>query len=199
MPTQRREASLRFLSWTELVIGRRLPGHIRNSAGKILLRRGNVLMPEQLESLRQREEWAVYGGPDWPPRGAGSQENEPDPAEVIQALRLRRGPKKRLRVRTGRRHPWCIPLTLEIEEVRPGGTRRRHVEVTTHDICTGGFAFIFNQFVHPETIVRARFESLPTRPYLTGVVRNCVHLSGTQHRVGVEFVDAQGRTDGGRG
>jgi hypothetical protein len=35
--------------------------------------------------------------------------------------------------------------------------------------------------------VRASFDSLPGKLEVIGVVRNCILLSGTRHRVGVEF------------
>ncbi|MCC6580979.1 MAG: hypothetical protein IT440_11110 [Phycisphaeraceae bacterium] len=87
------------------------------------------------------------------------------------------------------RHGWQVVLTLTIEELSNGEHRRRQIEATTFDIAVAGFGFIFNQFIHPGTIVYARFDSLPNKPWLRGVVRNCFKLGGFQHRVGVQFLE----------
>ena len=52
---------------------------------------------------------------------------------------------------------------------------------------TGGFAFIFDAAVSSGSTIRAQFDSLPGKPQIAGIVRSCVHICGTQHRIGVEY------------
>jgi len=59
--------------------------------------------------------------------------------------------------------------------------------VVTHDISGSGFSFIFNQYVAPGTLARARFHALAEEPRVSGVVRNCVHVHGKHYRVGIQF------------
>ena len=68
------------------------------------------------------------------------------------------------------------------------------------DISRRGFAFYYRQYVPLDTRVRAQFDSLPNCPRVAGVVRNCRLTRGTQHRIGVQFVqsDESGATDGRR-
>lgn len=118
--------------------------------------------------------------PPW--AGAGIQvENQ----EVIEQLRKEIDKSNGHRdQRTAERKPWVTQLTLLIAD--PLG-KSRTVNVSSHDISTGGFSFIYKQFVHINTKVRAQFESLPGRPSLNGVVRSCIHVGGMHHRVGVQF------------
>ena len=86
--------------------------------------------------------------------------------------------------RTAERQPWVTQLNLLIAD--PLG-KARALNVSSHDISTGGFSFIYKQFVHINTKVRVQFESLAGRPTLNGVVRSCIHVGGMHHRVGVQF------------
>jgi hypothetical protein len=65
----------------------------------------------------------------------------------------------------------------------------REVEVTTLDISRGGFSFMYPHFLHTDTTVSTRFDTLPDRPILTGTIKSCVYVAG-QHRVGVEFISS---------
>jgi len=91
------------------------------------------------------------------------------------------------------RYPWIIDLTMWLEE--PSGATRT-LDVTTHDLSRGGFSFVYRQFLHAGTKIRARFNILPNRPTVAGLVRNCNWVGGHHHRVGVEF--ARERTKRGR-
>jgi len=85
------------------------------------------------------------------------------------------------------RKAWTVALTLDLEEKSLRGVTHRQIEVATHNISVGGYSFIFHNFIHPGTVVSARFDGLPNNPTLRGIVRNCIAIGGTQHRVGVEF------------
>ena len=66
----------------------------------------------------------------------------------------------------------------------------REVQVKTLDISRGGFSFLHPHFLHADTLVSTRFDSLPDRPILTGIVKSCVYIGDGLHRVGVEFIAA---------
>ena len=85
------------------------------------------------------------------------------------------------------RKPWTTNLTVWLEEMSEQQTARRELEVTTHDISRGGVCFVHGQYLEPGTLVRLRFDSLPDRPIVTGVVATCIYVGGKQHRVGVRF------------
>jgi len=111
------------------------------------------------------------------------------PEDIIEQLHHRVGNAHRVRnERRAERHHWITDLTLVIED--PLG-KPRTIEVTTNDISAGGFSFVYHQFIHFGTKVRAHFESVPGRPNLDGVVRSCAHLGGMNHRVGVQFTSSQ--------
>ncbi len=121
----------------------------------------------------------------------GQQEPDPTPEttaeEVLAALRERYRDAGGSDNRRHERYAWTVPLSLTIEETGDSGVDSREVVVTTHDISLGGFAFIARSYVHPGSVISARFDTLPGKPRLVGVVRNCIHLSGALHRVGVQF------------
>lgn len=85
------------------------------------------------------------------------------------------------------RFEWAAPLRLEIEDVASGMGRRRELDVLACDLSRGGFSFVHPSYVHPGSLVCAQFTSLPDRPRISGIVRNCVHLHARLHRIGVEF------------
>jgi len=106
--------------------------------------------------------------------------------EIVAELHKRAGDRCAvMNERQSERHAWVTGLTVLIEE-KPGEPRA--IEVTTHDISTGGLSFVFRQYIHAGTMLRLHFNVLPGRPALDGVVRNCVHVGGIYHRVGVQFV-----------
>ena len=67
--------------------------------------------------------------------------------------------------------------------------RTRDMIAETCDLSASGFSFICDHFIHTDTVLYTRFESLPDRPIVKAVVRHCVYLSARQHSVGVEFVE----------
>ena len=178
--------SLRRVSIHDLNVGIPLPADLRDHAGNVLVRQGQVLDQNQLRQLGRR---VLYVGPDWPSESADRQPEEDTPEEVIQALADQRGQEITTQERRKQaRHDWDVKLSLEIEEEDQWqAVSRRTIEVITKDLSTGGFAFIHSQFIHPGSRVRARFDVLPHRPILSGVVRSCVKIEGVRHRVGVEF------------
>jgi hypothetical protein len=185
-------ARLRQIDPDRLVPGERLPGHVRDAAGRILIRRGQVLTTEHLQQLAERGTCGLYGTSDWDPDAPPPVEDPVvtiTPDELVQALKRKHG------VRTGehpgrrhRRHVWRCQLRVLVQECSDGLVQRREVTVDTCDVSSGGFAFISRQFVHVGTIVYPRFDCLPNRPRMKGIVRYCHHLEAQRHRVGVEFV-----------
>jgi hypothetical protein len=91
------------------------------------------------------------------------------------------GPDSRLATR----YCYCVPMTLHIDDPRSAATRI--IRAATSNISTGGFAFIFDAAVSLGSTIRAQFDSLPGKPQIAGIVRSCVHICGTQHRIGVEY------------
>ena len=83
------------------------------------------------------------------------------------------------------RSRWEKTLTLWIQEQH--GTQRC-ITATAYDLSRGGFSFMFSQYIYPGSVVRAWIEGLPRRPVLSGVVLDCVHLTGCEHSISVQFV-----------
>lgn len=181
------------------MLGQRLPGHLCDATGRVLVRAGKVLTQDHLQLLGTKLITGVYGGEGW---GAGAELEAPEPAtptSVMEELVQRHGGTKTAKnQRSHERHKWTVPLTLELEESGQYGPTRRTIQVSTVDISRGGFAFAFRQYVFPGTIVRAQFDSLPKCPRLEGSVTGCILLGGNQHRVGVQFTQAERSDKPGR-
>ncbi len=107
---------------------------------------------------------------------------------IFERLRLQHEIEEVDNRRRAQRRSWSVPLTVTLlEHVATGGSKRE-VDVVTHDISPGGFSFIHNGFVHVGTEVATLLTMLPDRPKVMGVVRNCIHLANSMHRVGVQFI-----------
>lgn len=182
--------SLRRVNATTLALGTTLPGDIRDYQGRSILRAGLVVDRHLLEAVKTHLGTAFYVGPDWPDDGSGENGSaEADASEVFETLsRQHDAGAATAENRKHERHEWSVSLTLQIVEQDPGGIRHRQLEVMTKNISQGGFAFTYNGYLHPGTEVSAIFATLPGKPHLTGVVRNCTLVSGHQHRVGVQFL-----------
>ncbi len=89
--------------------------------------------------------------------------------------------------RRSARLPWLRQVPIWVAEETGSGRRIRKLDALIHDVSHGGFGLIFGQDLNPGTIVRARFDCLPNRPVVTGVIHYCVHLGGTHYRIGVQF------------
>jgi len=110
---------------------------------------------------------------------------------VIEALSEHFGPcvdNVGVNRRRSERKAWVVDLEVWLHETSTGDGVETCLRVTTRDLSTGGLSFIARRFVHPGTHMRTCFTALPTKPTVWGLVRNCVHLSGSFHRVGVQFV-----------
>ena len=123
------------------------------------------------------------GGASPPPAAVAT------PERVVRALAKQQGHPAGEDSRRHVRNPWNVTLVLELLEKCEDRVQRRTIKVTAHDISRGGFGFSFGQFIHPGTVVRTTFETLPQRPTLVGVVRHCAALGGMRHLVGVQFVE----------
>lgn len=189
--------NLRRIDPEELPLGEPLRGALRDRLGYVLVPQGHVFTTATLALLRQRAQLSVYVADDWfqadkpPPPIQPCLDHPPeeltDPTVIAATLRALRGEHASLTPRRHRRHRWQVKLRLDLEEVTVGGRRRRALTVTSSDISVQGFSFFHRNFIHPGTLVRARVEALPDRPVLVGIVRNCIHVEGNRHRIGVEF------------
>ncbi len=92
------------------------------------------------------------------------------------------------------RKPWPATITFSVVEIPGRSAVEQQLEVTTHDVSRGGIGVVLQQFLDPGTSVRIRFNSLPDRPVVNGVVANCTYIGGKQHRVGVQFVSSASET-----
>jgi len=191
MANRSRAEELRRLEPSELVVGQVLRGHVRDAAGRILIPKGQVMSHEHLQHLAERGSQALYVASDWEVKEpAVPHAVQPvAPAELLEALKRKHGIRAReTHGRRQRRYPWRCQLRVSIQECSDGVVQRRELMVETCDLSGGGFAFISKHFVHIGTVVYPRFECLPGRPVLKGIVRYCHHLEARCHRVGVEFV-----------
>lgn len=89
--------------------------------------------------------------------------------------------------RTLKRTHWNAPMEIDIVEHYGGATHVRRIRVIMDNISQGGFGFTFDQFIYPETVIRACFDRLDGAPVLIGVVRSCVSQGRMHHRIGVEL------------
>lgn len=130
--------------------------------------------------------------------GEGAVASSGEPADmatgqaVVEALHAQRGAKvDDKNRRDADRYPWVTQLHVRIVDLSGNS---RDIDVTTHDLSVGGFSFLHSQFLHNGTIILTRIKSLPHQPTLMCIVRNCTHVKGATHRVGVRFEKAS--TDG---
>lgn len=195
-------AKLRRLGDADLVIGSPVRGDVCDLRGRVIIKAGQMLDESTLESARSASKAGLFGGADWsagaspppaeaPAAGRGSVESQRILKQLSDQHAGAGGGGKGFKDRKHERRAWAVPLTVMLEERTGQFHRSREVEVTTHNISVGGFAFVYNQYVHAGTIVKVQFDTLPNKPKLTGVVRNCAFLSGRQHRVGVQFLDSE--------
>jgi hypothetical protein len=170
-----------------LVAGRPLPGNLYDHKGRVLFRAGQMLDAGALRMLEMYDDTGVFGDEQWQtPRARAASASAPVPEQPEQVAQLRRSGEAR-RMRAHQRYCWRSRVPVVFEEPSSDGMRRRQALVRTLDVSAGGFAFEFDQYVHPGTIVHAAFHALKRNPQRRGIVRSCVHVDGTTHRVGVEF------------
>ena len=178
------------------MVGSVLPGAVRDHAGRILIQSGETLSAAHLHQLDQGGACALYAGADWgaPPERRESVPQTLRAKEVVHALlRRHRTVADDGRTRRQRRHEWRVRLRMAIQECSEELIHRREIEIEieTCDLSASGFAFVSQQFLHVGTLVYPRFVTLPNRPVLKGIVRNCRHIEGRRHRVGVEFLQPE--------
>jgi hypothetical protein len=181
-------ANLLPLDHKELSVGRVVPSHVRDDGGRILVRAGETLTEEHLQNLAQPGSPALFTDRDWNAPQEPAQPPTMNPKELAAALQRRcgvrpgQGPGRR-----HQRHPWQCQLQITIQD-SIGSRHLRRIEAETIDVSIGGFGFVSSHFIYIGTIIFARLACLPSRPVVKGIVRNCQHLEGRRHRVGVEFV-----------
>lgn len=164
-----------------LWIGKPLPAALRDLQGRVVLAAGRSLEQEDLQQYLRavNANRFVFVGPEWP-----------DIDRVVKDLEAERGKSTEGDDRReNQRHSWQVPMTLEVADA--GFTNAREIKITTMDLSKGGFGFSFDQYIYPGSLTRSCFETLPNKPVLCGIVRSCVHLRGSTHRVGVEFSNLQ--------
>ncbi len=220
MSTTDQTRRLRRLEQWELVEGMVLPGPVYDREGRVLIPRGERLTEAHFEILKRRRSASVYVGDDWhedalratadsagtpaavapnsdPPAPANSPEAQ-EQCELLDILQSRADAMPEIAVpRRHDRRQWTVSLEIVIEEHSPEGTRQRPVTVTTCDISETGLGFSYKHYIHPGSIIRARFDTLPGTPTLTAVVCYCHHTGAQRHRIGAEIKSVQ-RTRGPR-
>ncbi len=179
-------ARMRRIEPEDLVRGAPLPHAVYDHAGQILVREGHVLTDEVFRGLIERRWTGLFVPVE--ERPTGEENPRPRPEELLYALYRRDRTHARSRARRHRRRAWRTALTVVLEESGGPSPTHRRLSVETRDLSSRGFAFLCQGAVNVGTAVFARFDTLPHRPILKGVVRNCTHVAGRQHRVGVEFV-----------
>ena len=180
------KSDLRLISQEELALGEPLPGDLRDSDGYILLAAGSILQAKDLQELGSRANGELYVGPEWC-GGDAKAVNSPD-AVVDEIFERHGGRKPATEERSRVRYPWRVPLTVVLEEPQKHDVIAREIKVVTADISRRGFAFYYRQYIALGTYVQAQFDSLPDRPRLAAVVRNCRLIEGTRHRIGAQFI-----------
>ncbi len=83
----------------------------------------------------------------------------------------------------------AVVIDIRYEQDMNGNVIPRRIETATRDISPGGFGFVCEDPIALGTTLHAVFEGLAGQPVLVGAVRNCQHLGGRQHRIGVEFIE----------
>ncbi len=104
---------------------------------------------------------------------------------ILRAIQSGSRRSNPLESRQATRFHYCVPMTLHIDDPRRAGTRV--IRAASSNVSAGGFAFIFDAALSPGSTVRAQFDSLPGKPEIAGIIRSCVYICGTQHRIGVEY------------
>lgn len=112
------------------------------------------------------------------------------PGEVYSALQAQHKAEGGNSRRKHERHSWSVPLRITVTS--PETNHERTLNVVSHDISKGGFSFVADHYIHPESQVTTTFNSLPNKPVIAGTVRSCFLADGMSHRVGVQFVDRTG-------
>jgi len=140
-------------------------------------------------SERDGRQVASEHGRPCPAKSGSPSSWTPTASELIEVLRRRHESRQDApRVRRHQRQVWRARLSLTMLAGGALELQGRPVKVSTCDLSAQGFSFLYDAFVYPGTIVYTRFESLPGRPLMKGIVRHCTHVEGRRHRVGVEFV-----------
>jgi hypothetical protein len=169
-----------------------LPGNLYDHTGRLLLQAGQTLDAGAMRMLEACDETGIFGDDQWQtPPAQAADPPVPTPEHPEEIAKLRRCGKAG-QLRTCPRYGWRSRIPVVLEEPTAGKVRRRPALVRTLDLSSGGFAFEFDQYVHPGTIVHVALHALARNPLRRGVVRACVHVHGTKHRVGVEFCASPG-------
>jgi hypothetical protein len=183
--------SRRQLDRGEIWLGTPLPGPICNQRGRILVRGGQILAAKERDGL-PKELWV---GPEWPQTPPSPPPCEPDPGplrpghEVVDELLQRRGVSPGPDKRGCARHAYRVLFRVVLQERHGGALKERAIQVVTNDISRTGFSFFYRNYVAVGTSLWARFDDLPNRPTVLGVVRNCFLVAGRKHRIGVQFLE----------
>lgn len=108
-------------------------------------------------------------------------------ADMVDAMRARSSRQDHGVPRRRERHGWSANIEVEIDPSMVGGGRAITATVATIDLSPAGVAFRYHTYLQTGTLVHMTLP-LPGEPRVLGVVRNCIHMKGKQHRVGVKFL-----------
>ncbi len=184
--SERKDAlNLRQLDASTLATDQPLRQPVYDVGGHILARPGERLSAQQCQRLAERGAYIL----DEALTDAGRVELRKIPPEELMQILSRQQPLTggHVHPRQHERHAWRVQRRLILVECGRMG-RRLDLDVVTEDISKGGFAFVCQQYVPPGTIVFLGLEVMAPSAIVKGIVRNCVHVQGRKHRVGVQFV-----------
>lgn len=179
---------LRRLDSNELREGMVVHTAIRDHQGRVVVRAGQTLTAEHLDSLSARATEGLFVPATWTAR-MRSETDESE--EILKILNARSVIDGKVTPRRHARHTWTVPLRVAVEERFGSDTHYRQLDVQSCDISAGGLAFFYQQFIHPGTVIHVELHSLPNVPRVTAVVRDCRLVGARRHRIGAEIVHVQ--------
>jgi len=194
---------LRRLLRTELAVGQKLDEPILDIDGRVLFPTGRELTQADLDNVNRRGGYVREAVAPDEPTESSEAEQQPADGNLKQDKELKKkastimtelskqhvkGDTKGHERRKHARKNWQTVIKLILNEDTTSLTSQgREIEVTTQDISVGGFGFLYSRYLYPDTEVIAKFDCLPGKPMLRGVICDCHLIGGMQHRVGVRF------------
>jgi hypothetical protein len=123
-----------------------------------------------------------------PRRAKAEPKVEPKPIAPVDLLNEEAEPDLPWEQRAQERKGWQTTLKIVIVQGAAGrGWIRHEFTVETCDLCRGGFSFFYPQYVPPGSWIEAEVEVKGQTVMIVGAVRDCYHVDGIRHRVGVQF------------
>ncbi len=127
-----------------------------------------------------------------PRRGKVQAVPEPPPVESAELADAESAGELPWEQRASDRQGWRVWIRVVIVQGGVGrGWTRNEIRVETCDLSRGGFSFFYPQYVPPGTWIECEVELKGQTVMIVGQVRDCYHVDGVRHRVGVQFSKIQ--------